>query len=567
MTQNEPCVTIEQWEDAGAALVTALGDYAKLSLSLTPKSLDEGTKSNEITAKIDPTLKAILGQMDKLSPILLRTRNRLASPFLQLPKEIISRIFMSYVFDPISPKPSWGSTLEEEIWCIHSRLHTLFHVCSSWRQMLLAEGTFWSIIAVRSRSKWPSFECSLQRAGGCKLYLVGDDTLYGQIPLIQVLTEHGPRFRAINLNIHNPGVIRDAIDTMLQQGATESLTELSVRWTRELDIIPPLPSGHDFNYILPRNHPQQSSFTKMMGALTAFRISGIQLNWDTLAFSHRLIELQVDSIMLGDDGAIIPFLHALSSASGLRDLKIISVATFSRPGVVPDRAILSSIKFPKLQSLLLQDLYLNTLELLIPIFTHARHCLRLFLTKICLRVNTLESDGLGGELAQQSELDRATVLCALLKPLSLDTLILGEHNVRRVWRDGTVSLLLKGLPTLKTLKLYDWTFERMEWNNLTRPQAAQDNPQEHPFAALENLHIVSSRIHSERGVRDMVVSHPLQRVVLGAVAETLTSVQTYKRSLEGSELVEWFRRNVPEFHLVGEEEHLSEFESTAWRLW
>ncbi|EUC56037.1 hypothetical protein RSOL_156250, partial [Rhizoctonia solani AG-3 Rhs1AP] len=230
---------------------------------------------------------------------------------------------------------------------------------------------------------------------------------------------------------------------------------------------------------------------------------------------------------------------------------------------------LSAIRFPNLQSLLLQDIYLNTLQILLPAFTPARHCLTLFLTGLCLKVNMLQSDELGGGQAQQSEQDRAADLCTILQPYSLDTLTLGEHSEREVWLRGAAShTLLKGLPTLKTLKLHNWIFELSEWEDLTRPRAARENPQEYPFAALENLYMASAKIRCQYldVVEEMVTSHPLRRVVLGGVYQTLTSSQTYNRSLEESIVVESLQHLVPEFQLV-DKDCFPEFDWARWRLW
>ncbi|CAE6340760.1 unnamed protein product [Rhizoctonia solani] len=569
-SSNGRCVTINQWEDAGTSLVAELGNYMDLSLNLAPNSLGEHAKPSEIATRIDPTLKSIYKQMTQMSSTLARTRNRLVSPILQFPDEIISAIFVNYVFGPMISKPPLSPSMTREVWQIQYRLDRLIRVCSSWRDILMANGSFRSIIPVitSSFSKRSPLEYSLQRAGGCQLYLAATDGGWQlSKPLLKVLTEYGSRFRAINLNTGDRDAIKGAMHKVLEQSTTGLLTELSIRWINEYVTSPALPNDPD--YILPRNHPKHASFTDILGSLTAFRISGMQFHWDAMVFSTRLVELRIDSVTLGYDDAIISFLRALSLASELRDLKIISVSTFCRPGAAPDMGALSAIRFPNLQSLLLQDLYLNTLQILLPAFTPARHCLTLFLTGLCLKVNMLQSDELGGGQAQQSEQDRAADLCTILQPYSLDTLTLGEHSEREVWLRGAAShTLLKGLPTLKTLKLHNWIFELSEWEDLTRPRAARENPQEYPFAALENLYMASAKIRCQYldVVEEMVTSHPLRRVVLGGVYQTLTSSQTYNRSLEESTVVESLQHLVPEFQLV-DKDCFPEFDWARWRLW
>ncbi|KDN39433.1 hypothetical protein RSAG8_08839, partial [Rhizoctonia solani AG-8 WAC10335] len=261
-SNHQPSVTIKQWEDAGASLVAALGNYMDLCLKLTPSSLGEGINPKNVAIRIDPTVKAIFKEITEIGSTLARTRNRLVSPLLQLPEEIISIIFTHYVFDRMIPDLSRPSSLAQEVWHIHYGLDTLIHVCSSWRNFLIAKGRFWSIIPVltgSSTSEWSPLECSLQRAGGCKLYLAVDDGNWEISKLLlAVLSEHSSRFRSINLNIRDHHVIRDALIKMLQQDTTRSLTELSIRWSTALDASPSLPS--DSAYILPREHPQQALF-------------------------------------------------------------------------------------------------------------------------------------------------------------------------------------------------------------------------------------------------------------------------------------------------------------------
>ncbi|KDN39041.1 hypothetical protein RSAG8_09077, partial [Rhizoctonia solani AG-8 WAC10335] len=72
-------------------------------------------------------------------------------------------------------------------------------------------------------------------------------------------------------------------------------------------------------------------------------------------------------VALGYDDKIAPFVRALSSTPNLRDLKIISVSTLHHPITNLNKTSSPLITFPSLESLLLQDLYLNTLESLLPI--------------------------------------------------------------------------------------------------------------------------------------------------------------------------------------------------------
>ncbi|KDN39435.1 hypothetical protein RSAG8_08841, partial [Rhizoctonia solani AG-8 WAC10335] len=127
-SNHQPSVTIKQWEDAGASLVAALGNYMDLCLKLTPSSLGEGINPKNVAIRIDPTAKAIFKEITEIGSTLARTRNRLVSPLLQLPEEIISIIFTHYVFDRMIPDPSRPSSLAQEVWHIHYGLDTLIPV-------------------------------------------------------------------------------------------------------------------------------------------------------------------------------------------------------------------------------------------------------------------------------------------------------------------------------------------------------------------------------------------------------------------------------------------------------
>ncbi|CAE7133275.1 unnamed protein product [Rhizoctonia solani] len=583
---HPPCTTIKQWEDAGVALIASLKDYTELCSAIKPQPLDNVMELSDFETRIDTTLEVISDQLLNVRLSLKRARNRLVPSFLRLPGEVASTIFMHFVFDrrpTIAEATECGRDISsrygyltafQEVRLIYSRLRKLLCVCSSWKDALMTEGMFWTIIPciqVQNSTKFKqAIKHVLPRAGGCKLSLVAGQFSLRNVyniseSLPELLTQYGLRLRAINLSTDNLRMIRDTVTNLPLVGAT-SVTEISIELNKGLRVAPRLPRDPD--YIFPPSYPEQDSFTDTIGTLKAFRISGIYFHWDTMVFSGRLVELQIANITLGYDEAIIPFLHALSSAPGLRDLKIISVTTFRHEGVPFNQHALSnmSVEFPNLRSLLVQKLYFNTLECLLPMIKSVWDCLVLFLNYRCLR--TKEE---GDRQMRPPRVDRVTNLCKILSPLSLDALTLGHGHDEETWLDMiTFQVLLKGLPTLTTLRMHNWIFEGGIWQGLTRPSVAESDSQAHSFAALENLYLNAARLRTCTfplgDVQRMVASHPLRLVVLGGVRESAPP-HAYQDSLLGTDVVTVFEKNVPEFRLVNQLEFLPEYYLDSWQLW
>ncbi|KDN42447.1 hypothetical protein RSAG8_06764, partial [Rhizoctonia solani AG-8 WAC10335] len=413
------------------------------------------------------------------------------------------------------------------------------------------------------------FQISLQRAGAGKLYLAASDEPPAlSSDLVDVLTKYCPHFYAINLSARDPDVIRDALDTLTRAGNPGSLAKLALRVSDTYHMNSTLPQ--ESYYIIPRDHPQLDSLTNMLQGLTSFHNSGALIRWDMLAFSTRLVELWINDIMLGYDDKIIPFIQTLSSATELRDLKIISVTTVRSPAFTPNMIKSSSqpARFPNLQSLFVQDIYLNTLLFLLPHIAPGSHRLTLFLTPRCLKTKLL-----GDVDSDDDEVeDSANVadLCKILESIPIDTLMLSAFRDSIWLTKDMIHSLLEAMPALKTLKFYCWTFDQYLWEKLSRSPVAGEKPEGPPFPALENLHLTLVTFHTTKGFQEMVASHPLRRVVFGGAIITEVTT-TYMGQLvplqENSSLVEWLRDNVPEVYPVDEEYRPIEFYSHSWRLW
>ncbi|CAE6474799.1 unnamed protein product [Rhizoctonia solani] len=572
-TPNQlPPTAIKKWQDAGASLIVASKDYLDLCLDLAHDSFSEAEKPTDIATRIDMAFDNISDQLLKIKSTLGRTRNRLVSPLHRLPEEVLSTIFMNVVFDLNHPGVPDSTLMEEDIHLIYRRLYRLLGVCSTWRDILVARGVFWSMIPMvisPSTKKQAPFELSMQRAGGAKLHLVA----VAESPdisqdVVEILTKFGPRFRAITLSAGDQQVLIDSIDQLLQQGQVGTLTELSIRSIDAFNSPSWFPSGD--SYILKVDDSRQTSFVRLLAALTTFHINGAHFYWPTISFSARLVELWIENITLGYDDAILPFLHALSSASQLRELKIITVDTFRRRDSISTPMDISPpVIFPTLQSLFIRDIFCNTLRSLLRAIAPGSYHLTFFLRETSLQNNLYYRD-FDGEEFEQPDFGLADVdeLCGALKRAPINTLMLSESSdPDRRLKSTNLQALMGAMPSLKTLTMHGWSFDKDVWNSLTRPQTDQTDQQTHSFPALENLYLSEATILSDEGFQDMVVSHPLRRVVVGATAAANHSDDTQWEPLsEDSSAVMWLRNHVPDFHLVGSRYCPPEFQPVRWRF-
>ncbi|CAE6459900.1 unnamed protein product [Rhizoctonia solani] len=569
-----PCPTIVEWEEAGASLVTAFGKYMNLCLNLGTDSLREGATSKDLVSRIDSALAithaALSSYLNESSSALARTRNKLASPIFRFPEELMSEIFMNVVFNRHGQKSSGSLSLESSSRMIYRRLYSLFGVCSAWRDLILVRGALWSVIPIlpsRSDRKHKVIKRILRRVGGSPLHLAVFMEWASPTRLVKVLNEYGPRFRTVNLSASSRYVIRDAMHRLLEHDTPGSLCELSIQFNKAELVNHRTPEESD--YLFPRDHIDHVSFASLVGTLTAFRISGLHFHWDTMARATRLVELRIEQITLGYDDALVSLVQALSSAPNLRDLKMISVSTFRDPAATHDRKLIVPVAFPNLKSLFLQDLYFNSLEYLLPIISPGSYRLILFLARKSLEINVVR-DNVPGNEEEDIELERVEVsdLGSALVDTPVDTLM-----ITGVWNDcwltgPEIRLLLVAMPTLKALQISHWDLDHSVWRALRRSTAARSCPEDYRFPALESLYLCSARLINQRGLRNMVASHPLQEVVLGGIfGDTLRQLSESDSCDGDNGVTGWLKTNVPVFRLVRSFYEPPEFYSDVWQLW
>ncbi|CAE6406563.1 unnamed protein product [Rhizoctonia solani] len=396
---SPPCATIKRWEEVSASLESAFKDYMDMCLGLGIDSL-RGETQYDLVPKIDFTLSTtharISHYLKESSCALARTRNK-PSTLYNFP-EVLSQIFRNVVYGYNDSQGFQIPSMRQDVRLIYHRLYRLIGVCSSWRVILMERGTFWSVIPMvsnMSTKREGPFELCLRRAGGSRLHLAVDHQVAtSSTNLAAVLANHGPRLRTVNICVDddNDNTVRDIVSYLLKHIPHGSLSELSIQLTdsEASNMSNALPEDSD--YVISRDSPDQASFSLLVQSLTAFRIYGTRFHWDTLSFSTRLVELRIERVVLGDDHMITSFMQTLSSAIGLRDLKIIAISTLRKPRGIRGSTLLSPIALPALQSLFIEDLYLNTLEHLLPMVAPGSHRLTLFISSDCLVTNVLESE-------------------------------------------------------------------------------------------------------------------------------------------------------------------------------
>ncbi|KAL5633500.1 hypothetical protein ACGC1H_003860 [Rhizoctonia solani] len=564
-----PCATIKRWEDASASLEAAFKDYMDMCFGLGIDSL-RGEPQHDLAPRIDFTLSMthtrISHYLKESSCVLARTRNKLASSLYNFPEEVLSQIFLDVVFDHNGSQGSQIPSMRQDVRLIYHRLYSLIGVCSSWRDILMERGIFWSVIPMVSNpsiKREGPFELCLTRAGGSRLHLAVDHQVAtSSTDLGTVLANHRSRLRAINICVDDGDdeTMEYVVSQLLKHIPHGSLSELSIQLTdsESSDMSTELPEDSD--YIMYRDSPQQASFSRLVQSLTAFRLYGARFHWDTLSFSTRLVELRIERVVLGYDDMIASFLQTLSLATGLRDLKIIAISTFRKRSPTP----LSPITFPALQSLFIEDLYLNTLEHLLPMIAPGSHRLTLFLSSDSLEINVLEDEDTDDET--EDDETRLDGLCSLLEHTSIDTLMMtGEGGGG--WLTGfRLAQLLRSMPTLKTLKMDGWCFDKDLCQRLTRSKNITTSKHS-LLSTLQNLHLSSVEICHSKSFCDMIVTHSLRQIVLGGVFSS--TIAGWEPLQVDSAIVTWIKRSMPDLDLrLTEQEYwLPEFYEDEWRLW
>ncbi|CAE6512708.1 unnamed protein product [Rhizoctonia solani] len=562
---------IDHWQEAGAALSDALNNYMNLCNSLKATLSQEGFHPCDLACRVEPILGALCPkldqQLDLLRVTIPKTRNEIVPSLHRLPEEVLSEIFMNVVFCDVWDD-SVPLSMENSLTAIQQNRYCLLQVCSMWRNVLLARDVFWSMVGTyhlltddlshgASLRKYMNLPVRGTKRANLRLFLaVPLPTDFG----LNTLKEHASRFRTINISAGAdfvPSSIKHIVDALLKN-TFPLLSELSISHDIEGASYP---RSLGKKHIIHHSSSDWTRFLQTVKPLSALRITGLALSWRHMVFSNRLVELRLERITLGRDSELPEFLNALSSAPELRDLKLISVMTFYEElvplGTIQERQY---ITLPKLESLLLEDLFFNTLDLLSQWLIAGTCRLTLHLTKHS-STNVLP----GYVYSQPLSVDR---LSSILNSIVVDTLVISNYSSLIL---DHLHDLLRSMPTLKVLKLGWVRFSPEKWNVLKAPSLqtawSDSKPSEEPFPKLKELHLPSLWVQDTamlEGLKDLVASHPLQKLVL--------EKRMYGRSgawqmEETDAICVWLRSHVPDFRLVSHYAYAPEFHSHVWQLW
>ncbi|CAE6437563.1 unnamed protein product, partial [Rhizoctonia solani] len=560
-----PCSVTLNWEDASSSLATGLEMYLDLCLSLETKYPRVASTSN-LVDRIDSKLTGLYSNMEqqlfRSRGALARTRNRLASPLYRFPEEILSQIFMEVIHDHHPTSEGIAPlSMEDHLTYTYRGLHTLIRVCSVWKNVALRRAALWSTIPILNSAfgsstgyqMYQETKLSLQRAVGAGLHFAGVLGV-GDYRKTGLLVDYIPRFQTINIKSQYLRSIHDFLEMVLNSGIPSSLQELSINHVHHINCKRSESLPHDIDYLSFHGCHHRPTFNQLIRSVSVLRVSGIPFHWETINFSARLVELRVQEVTLGYESELNHFLKAVASATQLRELTIISLSAFPDP-LDSDIPSPVSVELPNLQSLYIQDLYFNVLDRILTNINPGSHRLTLYLTEKSLCTGNLEAGSF-----EEDEVDPSD-LCELLGNTPIDTLMLyghcGEH-----WVEGPVlRQILSSIPKLKTLKMSHWDFDTECLDALER------RPRE-PFPRLQNLHITGTKIYDIDGLKNVISSHPIRNLDIGAsIWKGDMFMQVWDRLEPGSDLANWLKSQVRNVRLRKFSYEAPEFLTATWQLW
>ncbi|KAG8756835.1 hypothetical protein FRC11_004974, partial [Ceratobasidium sp. 423] len=487
----------KQWENARDSLSIALRGYLDSCISLE-NGFEYGYNSaKDLASRIDSTLESLQHEMSlqliQSTATLARIRNRAASPIWSLPEEILSQIFLNVVYSPGTRSLLMGACLQK----MYHNLHNLIAVCSVWRMVALTRGQLWEAVpASDDPIKYQAMDLSIERSRGRALCFATTLPKDGIPPLlIEAVTAHAPRFRALNLKGMELNKIRNIIAAVLKADTLSQLSELSIHCTsvktKGICVVRP-------------DSPEQDAFNALINSLSVLRLAGTQIHWETATLSNRLVEFFIHKVELGNsDSAIYTFLSALSSANELRNLKIMFVRAYRGSNEIESLArSIPQVVFPKLQSLVLFDLCFNVLEYFLLAIAPGSYHLSLGIMPETFQVLLRDH----WKPKQMNPEDLATRLSLV----SIDTLTLsrGPLNTVDPWLEGSgLRKLLESTPRLKKLYMHGWEFDADFCNGLSCSDWI--------FPRLEVLQIEQARVSSEVGFKSIIANSMARTMVLG----------------------------------------------------
>ncbi|CUA76456.1 hypothetical protein RSOLAG22IIIB_06287 [Rhizoctonia solani] len=560
---------LREWKNTRELAEKAILAYRESCQSVAALASSNADEAQMLTMQLDHTLinfyPQTANELVHSRANLARARNCTKSRFQSLPNEIIRMIFMDLVYAPAPGDPR-SPAMNKALETMCSRLIGLISVCSSWRNIGLNSSELWSFIPLSTdhpNHPSPLTSLFLERAlasayNNRPLYLVTSPSLK-QVPHLPLVTGNvPPRFTSINIEGCERQIC-DLIGSLLQYASHEALSELSIHQVsnarnRRGPYQALLPSGRlTFG-------PKDDVFRSLIGSLSTLRVSGANLMWDQIAFSQKLVELRVQSVVLGHSHSALPnFARALQSAPELQDLKIIGLVTF--PDTHQDFHLETPaeiVSLPKLKSLLLEDLHFNVLSFLLRSIAPGSHHVKLFLTLKALQL--LLVYGRPVEITSDRLID-------LLKGFKIDTLLLrGDIYEDSMWlEDLDLRDIIGSLPTLSVLKMANWKFNEGGLLALAPVPPKHQNPQDVRglFPSLSHLTLSDCAVKNSDAstLLHVVASHPLQSLEIGPFGAVVDTASLASKSIAR------LKTMVPNFREARAALDMEDFAQHVWQLW
>ncbi|KAG8733139.1 hypothetical protein FRC11_008492 [Ceratobasidium sp. 423] len=547
MVPQSPRPAVQQWEDAHSSFFRALASYIDTCMNLKNSSLAElATNAEDLVPRIErhTSLSSFLAhQIFQTCSILSAARNQLASPIYALPEEVLAVIFSQVVYESIDGGDDRAPrSMEHDLRSIYRRLYTLIGVCSFWRNVAVRNKSLWSVVPMIDKCKCPSralcdvMERSLRRSDNAGLHLAINTSL--PLPeLVRPLINHGNRIRALNIWTESRRNVEKVISTLATSSTPGILSELSV--CLEPVVRPEGPSDGRCAIIeLP--FLRQERLEKILGSLRSLRIRVAHINLYGVSFVN-LVELRIESLKLGDRLMFRRLLGAISSASKLQYLRLVSVSSYfpRDPDSIEDDEL--SISLPDLKIAYIAGMWFNDLEMIFKSVVPGNAKWTLSLGNYCLAKNVR---GIYPEVTVEQ-------LGLILQGFNVDTLMLSGRGGQN-WLDGPqLSQLLRDAPTITTLQMHSWNFYQQDWEALTRPRELEGpaSTTSRGFPRIHNLHIYTSEISDEGGIQAAVKSHDTQQLRLGGLLDR-NGDNVWDPIRNEDQIAVWLASNVPDFRLM-----------------
>ncbi|CUA75579.1 hypothetical protein RSOLAG22IIIB_11849 [Rhizoctonia solani] len=379
---------IKQWEDLDEDLEETAIAYLESCLNLEFLSVDP-LKLDELINRMDQRLNSfeelVTHRLSLARLSMSRLRNKHACSIHRLPDELLCRIF-EFAVNLYDAEESHHLSFQHRIQVIYRNLHSLLGVCTAWRRVGISYCTLWSLVPIicnpNGRFMPTAAQLSLERAAGTKLHLVAE--LNGRRHDMQnhvgdILARFSPRFGTVNLYADSMPPIRVAVKKLVEsvRDTTNCLSGLSLCHQRPDKFTP---RGIDDIY----GQSEQREFNRLIEPLQVLRLCGLKIYFGGLLF-RNLTELRLQDMWAGRITDVQDFLWSLSSSSQLRLLEIISIFYYPNEPDAAPRSYHFPINLPALELLYLEDLYKDSLDLILGSIAPGSHHTTLHLTGKCIR--------------------------------------------------------------------------------------------------------------------------------------------------------------------------------------